>query len=1379
MRTFLRALAALMGLLLTALANAGTTDIANIPLEMGATSSAKPNVMLLFDDSGSMSWDFMPDWIGPSPLPGSGVDKPRCNGGGGGGGGKGGGGACTPSTTTGLQGDPPYYAFAFNGIYYNPGVYYPPGVDYTGTPMKSYTDTNSSLWTHVPVDAYGVTGGNINLVTGFPEAVFCKNANDTPPSANCKRNGVDTGSPFLYNLGAAGNGYPDAVLNSVSGTVNVTLNGSDTIKITPGTYEYAAVQYGNPFYYRISAAEVCSDSDLTTCVLANSSGAAAYVNPAPIRYCYLAADQNSTSAVSGSFTAKSGPLNGKYIVRCQKKYNQRLGYQYPRFGNFIRYDIVPSTVSYPKSLNRVDCAAANYCSYAEEMTNFANWYAYYHNRIQMAKTAVGLAFNTLTSSYRVGFITINAYASGGLTKSMFLPIGDFSTTQKQSFYSSFYALNAANGTPLREALSRVGQYYAGLTSKTALDYGMINKSNYPDPVLYSCQQNFTILTTDGYWNGNSGQDLGGATIDYNTTAGNQDNDPNDIYELRNGPNSTDYGSGIYDGNLANTKFNNQTYTSKGTLADVAEYYYKTDLRPAGSANYNSGVDVSKDNVPTAAGDMNPTQHMVTFTIGMGIDGYLTYDTSSSDPSHLSYDFTQIVAGNNNCVWAPGLTCDWPQVPTGTGYNDDPAKDDDLWHAAINGRGSYLSAKSPQALLRGLSKQLATIQAKVGAAAASATSTPNITQNDNYIFSTTFETVLWTGELDARTIDVASGLVQNPPKWQESLILNPVIDPKTGAFSGGMVSAASDSRTIYTMSAGSLVPFSFGSLDAAAQAWFKNKCIALSQCSSLDVANQAIVNSGDNLINYLRGQAQYAEDTHFRSRTSNGVMNVLGDLVSSRPVVVRDPRRHYSDAPIPPGNQTYSTYAATYASREGVIYIGANDGMLHAFDALTGVELWAYVPRMLLPQMYQLSDISYPTQHRFYVDGSPEVVDILSPSDGLWHTILIEGLNAGGRGYFAFDVTNPTSPVFLWELCSDSTICTSHSDSNLGLSFGNPVGVKRAYDNKWVILFTSGYNNVSSGDGMGHLYEVDPFSGAILRQASTGTGSVPTPSGLSKITAFAKDPDVDDTVQYVYGGDLQGNLWKFDLKSASIGVSKMATLLDANGKQQPITTRPEIGEVNGYPVIYVGTGRYLGVSDLQDPATLVPAGNWSYQTSMYALYDNGTALGNPRANGTIVKQTFTSINNNTQRTVTQNPVNIPTNIGWYVDFPTTGERVNVDPILALGTLFVATNVPDASSAACSAGGDSWLYQFNYATGTNVAGSANNVVGTFNGGALIVGMTLINLSNSTSSSGGGSNQVTTGSLKVIPTLSNGQTPTDTANVAPSSTVVRRVGWREFPQ
>ena len=225
---------------------------------------------------------------------------------------------------------------------------------------------------------------------------------------------------------------------------------------------------------------------------------------------------------------------------------------------------------------------------------------------------------------------------------------------------------------------------------------------------------------------------------------------------------------------------------------------------------------------------------------------------------------------------------------------------------------------------------------------------------------------------------------------------------------------------------------------------------------------------------------------------------MGDTVNATPFYVRSPRYSFADAVTP----SYATFKTNNAGRKPVLYLGANDGMLHAFDArvgsgFNGNELWAYVPRMLLPNLYKLTDKNYAAKHQYYVDGSPTVMDAYW--GGSWHTVLVGGLNAGGRGYYALDVTNPSSPQALWEFCSDSTLCAL-ADADLGYSYGNPIITKRASDGRAIVLLTSGYNNVTPGSGKGFLYVVDLATGALLEKVSTGVGSTTTPSGLGKISA---------------------------------------------------------------------------------------------------------------------------------------------------------------------------------------------------------------------------------------------------------------------------------------
>jgi type IV pilus assembly protein PilY1 len=814
-----------------------------------------------------------------------------------------------------------------------------------------------------------------------------------------------------------------------------------------------------------------------------------------------------------------------------------------------------------------------------------------------------------------------------------------------------------------------------------------------------------LLTTDGYWNSSAGQ-----TLKDNDAVKNVDN-------VDSGYSTRAYGA--YDGGNATN--------ASDTLADVALYYYQTDLRTtATKATGALGTDVTANNLPTTTKDTNPAQHMVTFTVGLGVDGLMTYRPDYETAT--VGDFYNIKSGNNTCFWTSG-TCNWP-VPA----DNKPTTIDDLWHAAVNGRGRYVKAQDAKALYDGVTGALAEIKIVTGAAAASATSSPNISSTDNAIFSSTYRTVKWDGELVKQSIDTVTGKVLPTIQWSAASSLN------------SLVSASSDSRTIYTAVSGTLAPFKYADLDAAAKTYFDNQCVKLSHCASLGASEVTTANTGSALVNYLRGQ-RGNEDTVFRAREY-----VLGDLVGSRPAFVRDPRRNYGDGVTP----SYFDFKNANKSRQPVIYVGGNDGMLHAFDAATGAELWAFVPRTVLPRMHRLADKAYSNAHEFFVDGSPTVADAFF--GGAWHTVLIGGLNAGGRGYYALDVTTPTSPTLLWETCADSTLC-SNSESNLGLSFGNPLVTKRASDGKWVVLLTSGYNNVSPGDGQGWLFVVDLASGTVLHRVSTGIGSIATPSGLTRISAWATDPDADNTSSYVYGGDLEGNLWRFDLSQTPPAVLKMATLKDAAGKAQPVTTRPELGQMDGKRVVYVGTGRYLGVTDLADPATLTPPGTWSYLSAMYALKDSGTSLGDPRASGTLTAQTISTLNA-TQRTATDNSVDWALKDGWVADFPTAGERVNIDPQLVLGTLVVTTNIPDQD--ACTAGGTSWIYQFNARNGGPVNG-AGTVLAELRSDSLTVGSTVIKLPD--------------GSLKLISTGASGQKDTWALKVGASSTAARRISWREL--
>ncbi|MBI3229320.1 MAG: PQQ-binding-like beta-propeller repeat protein [Burkholderiales bacterium] len=401
----------------------------------------------------------------------------------------------------------------------------------------------------------------------------------------------------------------------------------------------------------------------------------------------------------------------------------------------------------------------------------------------------------------------------------------------------------------------------------------------------------------------------------------------------------------------------------------------------------TGNDVCNNNVPVSGLDAAAHQHMTTFTVGLGASGYMQFSPSYETANSGDYfDIKHGTAANpagGICSWQVSGSCNWPPAAA-----DTPTAIDDLWHAAVNGYGTYFSATNPAVLSAGLSSALAGVSARTGSSAAATTSNPNVATGDNFLFRSTFTSVNWDGEMVRNQLDVNTGAISNTPDWSARDLLN-----------------ANTTRKIYTFAPGetnNLKEFLYANLSPSEQAYFTTPNVNLSQfCASgatcLPAAQQADA-KGSKLVNYLRGDRSFEGapgDTtkYYRQRDY-----ILGDIVNSEAVYVKTPPFNYTDT-------GYDSYTSTSTTRQGMVYVGANDGMVHAFNSDTGQEVWAYIPSMVMPNMYRTADKNYANLHRYSVDGT--VVQGDAYFNNAWHTILIGGLNAGGRGYYALDVTDPT------------------------------------------------------------------------------------------------------------------------------------------------------------------------------------------------------------------------------------------------------------------------------------------------------------------------------------------------------------------------------------
>jgi type IV pilus assembly protein PilY1 len=374
-------------------------------------------------------------------------------------------------------------------------------------------------------------------------------------------------------------------------------------------------------------------------------------------------------------------------------------------------------------------------------------------------------------------------------------------------------------------------------------------------------------------------------------------------------------------------------------------------------------------------------------------------------------------------------------------------------------------------------------------------------------------------------------------------------------------------------------------------------------------------------------------------------------------------------------------------------------MLHAFNAKTGAERFAYIPNMLFSAtegkgLHALANPVY--EHKYYVDLTPTVADVYTDD---WKTMLIGGLRGGGKGIFALDVTTEGSMSVQFEF--------THAD--LGYTFSE-IQVAKMNNGKWAAVFGNGYNN--TGDGKSKLFIVylDKSGSKIL---DTGIGSIANSdcadadsdcNGLS--TPALADLNGDGRIDRIYAGDVQGNMWSFNVSSATesdwstaySGGKPLFTACRATtapcpaADRQPITSKPALArhpDQRGAAtftnvMVMFGTGQFITSSDVTNTAT----------QSVYGIWDRGDSELSP---GDLVEQTVSSSVSKDAipiRVITDLSVTYATDVnttdhGWYFNLPTSKERVVVNPVTYGDLLFVNTMIPESPQVCDNSGGIGWL------------------------------------------------------------------------------------------
>lgn len=825
----------------------------------------------------------------------------------------------------------------------------------------------------------------------------------------------------------------------------------------------------------------------------------------------------------------------------------------------------------------------------EERDNYATWFSYHRTRMKAAKAGASEAFAGLGENFRVGYDSIwnrlGESAVSGTLPAYPIPVarddGKFDGENRATWFNHLFAALGSGNTPLHGALQRAGNYYETEVGANGPWGPQVGEAQL------SCRQNYAILTTDGYWNNKSSY----------TPVGDADSTQGEEIESADGQRTYQY-----------TPARPFTDGRSDTLADVAMHYWKRDLR-ADLAN----------NVPSTSGNDAYWQHMVTFGVSIGAQGTIS-------PA----DVQLIEQGS----------LDWPNPLTNAGR----ARIDDLLHASVNARGSFVAASNPQEFEDALKDSLAAIARRRSSGSNVASNGPSL-NNGSHLFQATYTSGEWSG--DVHGISIVGGMIAATPSWSMAAVANE--DPATFL-----------SRPVYTSNGSAGVAF-----PTATQ---RDQLVR-------NAGMPGQVNGTEN-ASYIRGDrsGEGASPNALRRRTSP-----IGDIVNSSPF---------------------------YVPERNTLFIGANDGMLHGLDASSGTTLFSYVPRGLdFGKLATLSSQEY--EHHFFVDGG---IDVTTTAQGGGKNILVASLGRGGKGVFALDVTatgpDQLSPgMVLWDKTFQDTssggqVSAVEAD-DMGYLLGAPL-VRQGNNGKTLVIVPNGIDSAKYKAVLFiYVLGADGRIESTVRIQAGNDGNAGRPNGLAEVRAA--DVTGDGKADYLYAGDLYGNVWRFDITPSNSNQwtqSSRLRHLFTTPANQPITAAVALARhpVTGRTFVVFGTGRYVTNGDLTSTSV----------QSMYALIDTDSGTF-PITQSELQQRTIPisgvdSLGRAARAWESYSELGDGKR-GWYVNLgvpveTAKGERVVTAPFVRGRALWFSSIIPQPG-AGCDSGGTGYLNAVDAFTGTNPA------------------------------------------------------------------------------